>query len=100
IRDYINHNDCQSEKRMDLTFYSVTKTYISRNLNETDPLNCCQATRSSNRTVNLGCVNGHIVTHTYIHVEECSCSKANCHRAGAGHTLAEDSQRKRSFGRP
>uniref|UniRef100_A0A671PSZ1 VWFD domain-containing protein n=1 Tax=Sinocyclocheilus anshuiensis TaxID=1608454 RepID=A0A671PSZ1_9TELE len=100
-RDYINHNDCQSEKRMDLTFCSGDCTRFSR---YTEPglssCSCCQATRSSNRTVNLGCVNGHIVTHTYIHVEECSCSKANCHRAGAGHTLAEDSQRKRSFGRP
>uniref|UniRef100_A0A673I3N1 Intestinal mucin-like protein n=1 Tax=Sinocyclocheilus rhinocerous TaxID=307959 RepID=A0A673I3N1_9TELE len=101
IRDYINHNDCQSEKRMDLTFCGGDCTSFSR---YTEPglssCSCCQATRSSNRTVNLGCVNGHIVTHTYIHVEECSCSTTNCHRAGAGHTLAEDSQRKRSFRRP
>uniref|UniRef100_A0A8C1GC53 Mucin 2, oligomeric mucus/gel-forming n=1 Tax=Cyprinus carpio TaxID=7962 RepID=A0A8C1GC53_CYPCA len=61
---------------------------------------CCQATRSSNRTVNLGCINGDIVTYMYIHVEECACRRTNCHRPGVGHTLLEDSQRKRSLGLP
>ncbi|RXN23823.1 intestinal mucin [Labeo rohita] len=80
VRDYINHNNCQSEKRMDLTFCGGDCTSFSR---YTDPglssCKCCQATRSSNRTVNLGCINGDIVTHTYVHVEECGCSKTNCH---------------------
>uniref|UniRef100_A0A9J8CQW9 Mucin 2, oligomeric mucus/gel-forming n=1 Tax=Cyprinus carpio carpio TaxID=630221 RepID=A0A9J8CQW9_CYPCA len=63
-------------------------------------INVKNATRSSNRTVNLGCINGDIVTYMYIHVEECACRRTNCHRPGVGHTLLEDSQRKRSLGLP
>ncbi|XP_056095227.1 mucin-2-like [Rhinichthys klamathensis goyatoka] len=98
VSDYINHMDCQSEKKMDLTFCSGDCNSFSR---YTAPglssCSCCQATRSSNRTVNLGCVNGDIVAHSYIHVEECSCSRTNCHVNDA---LIENSQRKRSLGLP
>uniref|UniRef100_A0A9J8DGJ4 Mucin-2 n=1 Tax=Cyprinus carpio carpio TaxID=630221 RepID=A0A9J8DGJ4_CYPCA len=101
VIDYINHNDCQSEKKMDLTFCGGDCASFSR---YTEPglssCTCCQATRSSNRTVNLGCINGDIVTYMYIHVEECACRRTNCHRPGVGHTLLEDSQRKRSLGLP
>ncbi|XP_059391921.1 mucin-2-like [Carassius carassius] len=101
VLDYINHNDCQSEKKMDLTFCGGDCASFSR---YTEPglstCTCCQATRSSNRTVNLGCINGDIVPYMYIHVEECACRRTNCHRPGVGHTLIEDSQRKRSLGLP
>ncbi len=30
VRDYINHNDCQSEKKMDLTFCGGDCTSFSR----------------------------------------------------------------------
>ncbi|XP_077066363.1 intestinal mucin-like protein [Siphateles boraxobius] len=98
VRNYINHMDCQSEKKMDLTFCGGDCSSFSR---YTAPglssCSCCQATRSSNRTVNLGCVNGDIVAHSYIHVEECSCSRTNCHVNDA---LIENSLRKRSLGLP
>ncbi|XDV53260.1 hypothetical protein PO909_021815, partial [Leuciscus waleckii] len=98
VRDYINHMDCQSEKKMDLTFCSGDCTSFSRyNAPELSSCSCCQATRSSNRTVNLGCVNGDIVNYSYIHVEECSCSRTNCHVNDA---LIENNQRKRSLGLP
>uniref|UniRef100_A0A672K6D5 CTCK domain-containing protein n=1 Tax=Sinocyclocheilus grahami TaxID=75366 RepID=A0A672K6D5_SINGR len=72
-----------SEKKMDLTFcggdctMTDLKCYTCVFLSFSHA--CWQATRSSNRTVNLGCVNGDIVTYTYIHVEECACSTTNCH---------------------
>uniref|UniRef100_A0A673MI09 Intestinal mucin-like protein n=1 Tax=Sinocyclocheilus rhinocerous TaxID=307959 RepID=A0A673MI09_9TELE len=101
VLDYINHNDCQSEKRMDLTFCGGDCASFSR---YTEPglssCTCCQVTRASNRTVNLSCINGDIVAYAYIHVEECACSRTNCYKAGVGHTLIEDSQRKRSLGLP
>uniref|UniRef100_A0A671LW01 Intestinal mucin-like protein n=2 Tax=Sinocyclocheilus anshuiensis TaxID=1608454 RepID=A0A671LW01_9TELE len=101
VLDYINHNDCQSEKRMDLTFCGGDCASFSR---YTEPglssCTCCQVTRASNRTVNLSCINGDVVAYAYIHVEECACSRTNCHKAGVGHTLIEDSQRKRSLGLP
>ncbi|XP_026057609.1 mucin-2 [Carassius auratus] len=101
VLDYINHNDCQSEKKMDLTFCGGDCASFSR---YTEPglsaCTCCQATRSSNRTVNLGCINGDTVAYMYIHVEECACRRTNCHRPGVGHILIEDSQRKRSLGLP
>uniref|UniRef100_A0A672NPB7 Mucin-2-like n=1 Tax=Sinocyclocheilus grahami TaxID=75366 RepID=A0A672NPB7_SINGR len=50
--------------------------------------------------LNLSCINGDVVAYSYIHVEECACSRTNCHKAGVGHTLIEDSQRKRSLGLP
>ncbi|ROL54623.1 Mucin-2 [Anabarilius grahami] len=101
VHDYINHNDCQSEKKMDLTFCGGDCTSFRR---YTEPglssCSCCQAKRSSNRTVNLDCVNGDVITHSYIHVEECSCSRTNCHEMGASLTLTENDERKRSFGLP
>uniref|UniRef100_A0A8C1H5Y4 Uncharacterized protein n=2 Tax=Cyprinus carpio TaxID=7962 RepID=A0A8C1H5Y4_CYPCA len=88
IRSYIKHRDCQSEKKMDLTFCSGDCTSSSRYIQAgMSSCTCCQATQASNRTVNLGCVNGNIVTHTYIHVEKCACSRANCHREDVGQTL-------------
>ncbi|KAG1928906.1 mucin-2-like [Pimephales promelas] len=98
VSDYINHMDCQSEKKMDLTFCSGDcNSFSSYTAPGLSSCSCCQATRSSNRTVNLGCVNGDIITHSYIHVEECSCSRTECHINDA---LIENSQRKRSLGLP
>ncbi|KAK9952096.1 hypothetical protein ABG768_017954 [Culter alburnus] len=100
-RNYINHNDCQSERKMVLTFCGGDCTSFSK---YTEPglssCSCCQAKRTSNRTVDLGCVNGDIITHTYVHVEECSCSRTNCHAMGASLTLTENVRRKRSFRLP
>ncbi|XP_056307734.1 mucin-2-like [Danio aesculapii] len=97
IRDFIKHNDCQSEKKMDLAFCGGDCNSFSRYANPgLSSCSCCQATRSSNRTVDLACVNGDIINHTYIHVEECSCSRTKCHEVEVSQTLAETSRRKRS----
>uniref|UniRef100_A0A8C9XAM5 Mucin 2.2, oligomeric mucus/gel-forming n=1 Tax=Sander lucioperca TaxID=283035 RepID=A0A8C9XAM5_SANLU len=39
---------------------------------------CCRETRSSNRTVDLHCLNGDVVPYSYIHVEECGCGHTDC----------------------
>ncbi|TRY87240.1 hypothetical protein DNTS_031749 [Danionella cerebrum] len=61
VRNFINHNDCQSERKMDLTFCGGDCTSFSR---YSDPglssCSCCQARRSTNRTVSLACLNGDI----------------------------------------
>uniref|UniRef100_A0A8C1UD01 Mucin 2, oligomeric mucus/gel-forming n=1 Tax=Cyprinus carpio TaxID=7962 RepID=A0A8C1UD01_CYPCA len=89
-----NISNCQPVSTL---YFIQTQMYTEPGLSS---CTCCQATRSSNRTVNLGCINGDIVTYMYIHVEECACRRTNCHRPGVGHTLLEDSQRKRSLGLP
>ncbi|KTF88171.1 hypothetical protein cypCar_00041857 [Cyprinus carpio] len=93
VRDYIKHKDCQSEEKLNLTFCSGDCTssswYTEAGMSS---CTCCQATRSSNRTVSLGCLNSDIVTHTYVYVEECACSRTNCHEMGKNHTLPEDRQ--------
>ncbi|XP_052454261.1 intestinal mucin-like protein [Carassius gibelio] len=101
VLDYIYHNECQSEKKMDMTFCGGDCASFSRYTESgLSTCTCCQATRSSNRTVILGCINGDTVAYMYIHVEECACRRTNCHRPGVGHILIEDSQRKRSLGLP
>uniref|UniRef100_A0A8C4F7J5 Mucin-5AC n=1 Tax=Dicentrarchus labrax TaxID=13489 RepID=A0A8C4F7J5_DICLA len=42
---------------------------------------CCKEMRSSNRTVDLRCLNGDLITYTYMHVEECGCGHTECTRA-------------------
>ncbi|XP_052399904.1 mucin-2-like isoform X2 [Carassius gibelio] len=91
VRKYIQQKDCVSEKKMDLTFCSGDCSSFGRYSEpELSSCTCCQATQTSNRTVTLGCVNGDIITHTYVNAEKCACSKANCHREDVGKTLTED----------
>uniref|UniRef100_A0A665UMC5 Mucin 2, oligomeric mucus/gel-forming n=1 Tax=Echeneis naucrates TaxID=173247 RepID=A0A665UMC5_ECHNA len=39
---------------------------------------CCKEVRHSNRTVDLHCMNGEVVPHTYMHVEQCGCNYTEC----------------------
>ncbi|XP_066524932.1 mucin-2-like [Hoplias malabaricus] len=80
ISDYIIHNECQSENIVDLTHCEGDCTSYSKYSElSSSSCSCCQAARTSNRTVNLKCLNGDTVPHIYIHVEECSCSQTKCH---------------------
>ncbi|XP_051978532.1 intestinal mucin-like protein [Xyrauchen texanus] len=102
VHDFILHKECQSERKIDLTFCegdcSSSSMYSELGVSI---CSCCQATRTSNRTVALGCVNGDKVTHTYVHVEQCGCSKTNCHSSGVSqHILAENARGKRSLRLP
>ncbi|RXN22576.1 intestinal mucin [Labeo rohita] len=58
VLEFIKHNDCHSVEKLNLTFCSGDCTssswYIKPGMSS---CTCCQATRSSNRTVNLDCGN-------------------------------------------
>ncbi|XP_066524931.1 mucin-2-like [Hoplias malabaricus] len=80
ISDFIIHNECQSENMVDLTHCAGDCTSYSKYSElSASSCSCCQAARTSNRTVNMKCLNGDTVPHTYFHVEECSCSQTKCH---------------------
>ncbi|XP_035520751.1 mucin-2-like [Morone saxatilis] len=53
---------------------------------------CCKETRTSNRTVDLHCLNGDVVPYTYTHVEECGCGHTDCTRPAG-----QPARRRRSF---
>ncbi|XP_043084736.1 intestinal mucin-like protein [Puntigrus tetrazona] len=86
VHDYLNHSDCRSIEKLDLTFCSGDCTSFNR-YTEAEMSNCacCQATHLSNRTVSLGCINGNIISHTYSHIEECACSRMNCQEMEVKH---------------
>lgn len=39
---------------------------------------CCKETRFSHRTIDLMCLNGDSISHTYMHVEACGCGHTEC----------------------
>ncbi|XP_073724623.1 uncharacterized protein muc2.1 isoform X2 [Misgurnus anguillicaudatus] len=98
VQDYIVHDGCQSENKIDLTFCEGDCGSYSR---YTEPklsaCSCCQATNISNRTVSLGCPSGAKIHHTYIQVNECTCSKTACHETGFNQHKLENSRKKRDF---
>ncbi|XP_056596650.1 mucin-2-like [Triplophysa dalaica] len=95
VQDHINHNNCQSERIMDLTFCGgECASYSKYSEPGLSDCNCCQATRTSNRTEPLTCLNGDKITYTYVHVEQCSCRKTNCHGIGLSPQTLEGIQKR------
>nr|XP_055048925.1 mucin-2-like [Misgurnus anguillicaudatus] len=98
VHDYIVHDDCQSENIMDLTFCEGDCASYSRYTEpKSSTCRCCQAASTSNRTVSLGCSNGVKISHTYIHVNECTCSITACHETGFSQPKLKNSRKKRAF---
>ncbi|KAL6474549.1 hypothetical protein MHYP_G00181100 [Metynnis hypsauchen] len=80
ISDYIFHDSCQSENHVEQTHCAGDcNSYSKYSELASSSCSCCQAARASNRTVNLKCLNGDVVPHSYVYVEECSCSQTKCH---------------------
>uniref|UniRef100_A0A8C9SNT9 Zmp:0000001332 n=1 Tax=Scleropages formosus TaxID=113540 RepID=A0A8C9SNT9_SCLFO len=70
---YIVHEKCQSATQVEMTYcQGACNTFTSEVSAMMHTCTCCQESRTSNRTVNLQCLNGDMVPYTYIHVEECS----------------------------
>ncbi|XP_030646372.1 intestinal mucin-like protein [Chanos chanos] len=93
VVDYIIHNKCQSEEKIALTYCQGDCNSYSKYSELGDSsCSCCQESHSTNRTVNLRCLNGDVVPYTYTHVEECSCSVTSCHKA-----TSLSSRRRRSL---
>ncbi|XP_029909713.1 intestinal mucin-like protein [Myripristis murdjan] len=87
MRIHILHKGCRSTREVDMPYCegscnTYTK-YSEKASTMQQSCSCCQESRSSNRTVDLKCLNGDMVPYTYVHVEECSCAKTACtHPAG------------------
>ncbi|KAM3849859.1 mucin-5B [Diretmus argenteus] len=82
MRTQISHKGCQSIQEVDIPYCegscnTFTK-YSQMAAGMQHSCSCCKESRASNRTVDLLCLNGQMVPHTYIHVEECSCGNADC----------------------
>ncbi|KAM7414723.1 hypothetical protein PAMA_019500 [Pampus argenteus] len=95
MKTYIKHKGCQSEVEVDLPYCEGSCNTFSRYSEAAGTMHhscsCCKETRHTNRTVDLLCLNGEVVPHTYTHVEECGCSHTDCVPAG------QPSRKRRSF---
>ncbi|XP_038854476.1 mucin-2-like [Salvelinus namaycush] len=85
MKSFINHKNCQSIEEVEMPYCegscnTFTK-YSAMAASLDHSCACCQESRSSNRTVDLQCLNGDVVPYTYLHVEECNCRHSDCHRA-------------------
>ncbi|XP_064846233.1 intestinal mucin-like protein [Oncorhynchus masou masou] len=85
MKSFINHKSCQSVEEVEMPYCegscnTFTK-YSAMAASLDHSCACCQESRSSNRTVDLRCLNGDVVPYTYLHVEECSCRHSDCNRA-------------------
>uniref|UniRef100_A0A673CGC7 Uncharacterized protein n=1 Tax=Sphaeramia orbicularis TaxID=375764 RepID=A0A673CGC7_9TELE len=95
VRTHISHRGCLSEEEVEVPYCegscnTFTK-YSAAAANIEHSCSCCKETRFSRRTVNLKCLNGDVVPHTYVHVEECGCGNTECTAAG------QPARKKRSF---
>eukprot|EP00063_Salmo_salar_P050946 XP_014025781.1 PREDICTED: intestinal mucin-like protein [Salmo salar] len=85
MKSFINHMSCQSIEEVEMPYCegscnTFTK-YSAMAASLDHSCACCQESRSSNRTVDLQCLNGDVVPYTYLHMEECSCRHSDCHKA-------------------
>lgn len=56
-----------------------SKEMFSREMSSMDhSCTCCRELRTSNRTINLQCMNGDVLPYTYLHVEDCHCKASDC----------------------
>ncbi|XP_061679060.1 intestinal mucin-like protein [Syngnathoides biaculeatus] len=93
---HIIHMNCQSFEKVDIPFCEGSCNTHTKYSEETSSLqascSCCKGVRSSNRTVDLLCLNGDVVPYSYVHVDECRCSPSDCTRTAAG-----PARKRRSF---
>ncbi|XP_008303772.1 intestinal mucin-like protein [Stegastes partitus] len=85
MKTRLAHKDCQSNQEVDMPYCegscnTFTK-YSQVAATMQHSCSCCKETRSSNRTVDLLCLNGHTIPYTYMHVEACGCGHTDCTRA-------------------
>ncbi|XP_059191541.1 intestinal mucin-like protein [Centropristis striata] len=96
MKQYIQHKGCQSYQEVDMPYCEGSCNTFTMYSNAAAAMqhscSCCRETRSSNRTVDLRCLNGDVVPYTYIHVEQCSCGQSTCAPAAA-----QPARRRRSF---
>ncbi|XP_073328951.1 intestinal mucin-like protein [Pagrus major] len=96
MKTHITHKSCQSYQEVEMPYcegscntftkYSEAAAIMQHSCS------CCKETRSSNRTIDLHCLNGEVLPYTYIHVEKCGCGHTDCTRA-----IGQSARRRRSF---
>ncbi|XP_065813198.1 mucin-2 isoform X2 [Labrus bergylta] len=96
MKTYIMHKGCQSYQEVDMPYCEGSCNTFSKYSEVAATMQhscyCCKETHYSNRTVDLHCLNGDVVSYTYMHVEDCGCSHTEC-TGDAGH----HARRRRSF---
>ncbi|XP_036390592.1 mucin-2-like [Megalops cyprinoides] len=87
VTAYITQDTCQSVEEVRMTYCEGACNTYTKYSEEAAVIQhsctCCQESRTSNRTINLRCLNGDLVPYSYIHVEECNCRATDCHRTRA-----------------
>ncbi|XP_064145005.1 mucin-5B [Loxodonta africana] len=77
-RTVLRHRDCETEAAVSLTFCEGSCPGVSKYSAEAQAMErhcaCCQETRTHEEAVTMWCPDGTRIWHTYIHVDECSCS--------------------------
>uniref|UniRef100_A0A3B5R0L9 Intestinal mucin-like protein n=1 Tax=Xiphophorus maculatus TaxID=8083 RepID=A0A3B5R0L9_XIPMA len=86
MKTRVFHHGCQSEHEVEIPYCEGSCNTFTKYSEAAAAMehscSCCKETRSSNRTVDLLCLNGDKLTYTYIYVEECSCGQTECTTAG------------------
>ncbi|KAI4880349.1 hypothetical protein NFI96_021106 [Prochilodus magdalenae] len=78
--DHIYKDGCMSDNKVEQTHCEGDcNSYSKYSELGFSSCSCCQAARTSNRTVTMTCLNGDALQHSYIYVEECSCGQTKCH---------------------
>ncbi|KAL6106631.1 uncharacterized protein ACO6RY_10456 [Pungitius sinensis] len=87
IKQKIRQNSCQSNQEVDMPYCEGSCNTFTKYSEAAAAMqhscSCCKETRSSNRTVDLHCLNGDVVPFSYTHVEECGCGHRDCTQAAA-----------------
>ncbi|XP_029378516.1 mucin-2-like isoform X2 [Echeneis naucrates] len=82
MKKRILHNGCQSNQEVDIPYCegrcNTFMKYSDAAAVMEHRCSCCKEVRHSNRTVDLHCMNGEVVPHTYMHVEQCGCNYTEC----------------------
>ncbi|XP_068459808.1 mucin-2-like [Clinocottus analis] len=96
MKTHVWHNSCQSKQEVDMPYCEGSCNTFTKYSKAAAGLeqfcSCCREVRSSNRTVDLDCLNGDVVPFSYTHVEECGCGHTDCTRP-----TAQLTRRKQSF---
>ncbi|XP_047246477.1 mucin-2-like [Girardinichthys multiradiatus] len=82
MKTLVLRHGCQSEHEVEMPYCegscnTFTK-YSAAAAAMEHSCSCCKEIRSSNRTIDLLCLNGGKITHTYMYVEECGCGHTEC----------------------
>ncbi|XP_010792398.1 mucin-5B-like [Notothenia coriiceps] len=86
-KTFVMHKGCQSYNEVEIPYCEGTCNTFTKYSKAAAAMqhscSCCRETRSSNRSIDLHCLNGDVVPYTYIHVEECGCGHTDCTSAAA-----------------